>query len=62
MPLVIPGVTSNKGENDKTNKWMNELVGKKIGDSSNETVRPRPPDPNRIMSQCTIVSADLFGI
>ena len=39
MPLVVPGLTSNSGDNEQTNKWMNELVGKKIGDSSNETVR-----------------------
>jgi hypothetical protein len=37
MPLVVPGLQS-KGSDDKTNKWMNDLVGKKIGDSSNETV------------------------
>ena len=39
MPLVVPGLTSNSGENDKTNNWMNQLMGKKIGDTSNETVR-----------------------
>jgi hypothetical protein len=38
MPLVVPGLTSNSGDNDQTNKWMNELMGKKIGDTSNETV------------------------
>ena len=39
MPLVVPGLTLSKDGNDeKTNKWMNELVGKKIGDTSNETV------------------------
>ena len=37
MPLVVPGLQS-KGSDDKTNKWMNDLVGKKLGDSSNETV------------------------
>ncbi len=37
MPLVVPGLTS-KGGNDKTSQWMNDLVGKKIGDNSNETV------------------------
>jgi len=42
MPLVVPGLTSNSGDNDQTNKWMNDLVGKKLGDSSNETVRCYP--------------------
>jgi hypothetical protein len=38
MPLVVPGLTNNSSENDKTNNWMNQLVGKKLGDTSNETV------------------------
>lgn len=37
MPLVVPGITS-QGGNDKTSDWMNKLMGKKIGDNSNETV------------------------
>lgn len=37
MPLVVPGLQSAGGE-DKTSKWMNDLVGKKIGDTKNETV------------------------
>ncbi|KAK4553160.1 hypothetical protein LTR86_009690 [Recurvomyces mirabilis] len=36
MPLVVPGLMS-EGGNDKTNDWMNKLMGKKIGESSNET-------------------------
>lgn len=43
MPLVVPGLTS-KGEDERTNKWMNELVGKKIGENKNETVC-HPPSP-----------------
>lgn len=39
MPLVVPGMMSNNS-GDKTSDWMNKLVGKKIGDSSNETVSP----------------------
>ena len=38
MPLVVPGLTNNSSENDKTNNWMNQLMGKKLGDTSNETV------------------------
>lgn len=37
MPLVVPGLQSKDG--DKSSNWMEKLVGKKIGDSSNETVR-----------------------
>lgn len=38
MPLVVPGVmTNNSG--DKTEEWMNKLVGKRLADEpSNETV------------------------
>lgn len=38
MPLVVPGVTSQSG--DKTEEWMNKLVGKKLSeqDASNEVV------------------------
>ena len=46
MPLVVPGLQSTDG-NDKTSKWMNDLVGKKIGETSNETVSlPTLSDPN----------------
>lgn len=39
MPLVVPGLTSNSGDsNDLTSQWTNQLMGKKLGDSSNETV------------------------
>lgn len=41
MPLVVPGLTSNSGD-DKTSGWMNQLMGKKLGDSSNETVCSSP--------------------
>ncbi|KAM0696960.1 hypothetical protein Q7P36_003031 [Cladosporium allicinum] len=44
MPLVVPGLTNNSSENDKTNNWMNQLMGKKIGDTSNETLRVKIAD------------------
>lgn len=39
MPLVVPGVTTQQS-GDKTEEWMNKLVGKKLSeeDASNETV------------------------
>lgn len=39
MPLVVPGLMGNNSGDDKTSKWMNELMGKKIGEGSDETVR-----------------------
>ena len=41
MPLVVPGLQS-KGGDDKTSKWMNSLMGKKIGESSDQTVCSSP--------------------
>lgn len=38
MPLVVPGINSQGGAGDKTSEWMNKLVGKKIGDSSDQVV------------------------
>ncbi|KAJ5329311.1 hypothetical protein N7452_009701 [Penicillium brevicompactum] len=34
MPLVVPGINSSMG--DKSD-WVNKLMGKTIGDNSNET-------------------------
>jgi hypothetical protein len=65
MPLVVPGLTSNSGDNDQTNKWMNELVGKKLGDSSNETVRLAPCYKPRVYGllvvpeQTSLITTDL---
>lgn len=36
MPLVVPGLTSSS--DDKNSQWMGQLAGKKLGESSNETV------------------------
>lgn len=41
MPLVIPGLQSSSGS-DKTTKWQNDLMGKKIGDASDQVVRAFP--------------------
>lgn len=37
MPLVIPGMQSSGGD-DKTSKWMDQLMGKKLGDSNDNMV------------------------
>lgn len=38
MPLVVPGITSNNASS-KTDDWLNKLAGKKLGDTSDATVR-----------------------
>jgi hypothetical protein len=59
MPLVVPGLTSNSGDNDQTNKWMNQLMGKKIGDQSNETVScPSPRADVHFLEPC-LIAADI---
>jgi len=37
MPLVVPGI--NSGGDDKNSQWMNKLMGKKLGDDHDQTVR-----------------------
>lgn len=60
MPLVVPGLTSNSGDsNDLTSKWMNQLMGKKIGDSSNETVRLERPNLKLMVTKASM--ADTCG-
>lgn len=36
MPLVVPGINNTGGSKDE---WLNKLVGKKISESSDATVR-----------------------
>ena len=36
MPLVVPGINNTGGGKDE---WLNKLVGKKISESSDATVR-----------------------
>lgn len=36
MPLVVPGLQSKDGNSG--DDWMSKLMGKKLGDSHNETV------------------------
>lgn len=37
MPLIVPGLQTKDGK-DELSKWENELLGKTIGDKSDETV------------------------
>jgi hypothetical protein len=40
MPLVVPGLMTN--DKDKTTNWQNQLMGKKIGDTSDAIVSNIP--------------------
>ncbi|KAI5369318.1 Putative proteinase inhibitor I78 [Septoria linicola] len=58
MPLVVPGLQSTDGS--KTSDWMNKLVGKKIGDTSNETTFARTdlPEQHRVVQKGDFVTQD----
>lgn len=49
MPLVVPGMQSKDG--DKTSDWMNKLMGKKIGESSDEVTFAKKdlPSEHRVL-------------
>lgn len=59
MPLVVPGLQSAGGD-DKTSKWMNDLVGKKIGDTKNETTFAKSdlPKEHRIVPEGGMMTMD----
>ncbi len=58
MPLVVPGLQSKDG--DKTSDWMNKLVGKKIGDSSDEITFAKKdlPKEHRVVKDGDMLSMD----
>ncbi|EGP91197.1 uncharacterized protein MYCGRDRAFT_78442 [Zymoseptoria tritici IPO323] len=58
MPLVVPGLQSKNG--DKSSNWMEKLVGKKIGDSSNETTFAKTdlPKQHRIVKEGDMMTMD----
>ncbi|KAK3725212.1 hypothetical protein LTR37_000723 [Vermiconidia calcicola] len=60
MPLVVPGLQSKDGGSDKTSKWMNDLMGKKIGDTSNETTfaKNKLPQEHRIVKEGDMMTMD----
>jgi len=59
MPLVVPGINSG-GDNSKTEEWMNKLVGKKIGDTSNATTFAKAdlPKETRVIEPGSMVTKD----
>lgn len=68
MPLVVPGVTSSlTGSSDsKTSEWQNKLLGKKIGDASDNMVTipssplPAPPTSNILLGSRSLSSYHLL--
>ncbi|KAF2722825.1 hypothetical protein K431DRAFT_221192 [Polychaeton citri CBS 116435] len=61
MPLVVPGLSSNSGDgNDQTSHWMTQLMGKKIGDDSNETTfaKKELPQNHRVVKEGDMMTMD----
>ncbi|KAL3427839.1 peptidase inhibitor [Phlyctema vagabunda] len=60
MPLVVPGINSQEDGNDKTQEWMNKLVGKKIGETSDQTTFAKTdlPKEHRVIQKGTMVTKD----
>ena len=58
MPLVVPGLMSKDGSKDKTAEWQNQLMGKKLGDTSDNMVCP-PSFPSPLSSTTLPSSATI---
>ncbi|KAL4868335.1 hypothetical protein BDV12DRAFT_169808 [Aspergillus spectabilis] len=57
MPLVVPGINNTSGGKDD---WLNKLVGKKIGDSSDATsfAKKDLPESHRILKPGSSMTMD----
>lgn len=63
MPLVVPGVTTSltgNSTNDKTAEWQSKLLGKKIGEQSNEQMFAKKdlPSDHRVLEPGSMTTAD----
>ncbi|KAI4748397.1 hypothetical protein E4T50_01280 [Aureobasidium sp. EXF-12298] len=59
MPLVIPRMQSSGGD-DKTSKWMDQLMGKKLGDSSDNMTFAKKdlPQQHRVVKGDSMMTMD----
>ncbi|KAF2842292.1 hypothetical protein M501DRAFT_1013645 [Patellaria atrata CBS 101060] len=58
MPLVVPGLMgTNK---DDSTKWENELIGKQLGDQTNETTFAKKdlPKEHRVVREGDMMTMD----
>ncbi|MCJ1257585.1 hypothetical protein MMC24_005411 [Lignoscripta atroalba] len=58
MPLVVPGI--NSGGDDKQSSWMDKLMGKKIGDTTDSTnfARQDLPKEHRVLEPGSMATQD----
>ncbi|AEO55590.1 hypothetical protein MYCTH_2086920 [Thermothelomyces thermophilus ATCC 42464] len=57
MPLVVPGVTADNMEDNKTQEWTNKLVGKKLSEEPSSETTDLPPQ-TRVLPPGAIVTKD----
>jgi hypothetical protein len=61
MPLVVPGITSTgKDSDNKVQDWQNQLMGKKLGESSDTTTFAKQdlPSEHRIIKEGDMMTMD----
>jgi len=60
MPLVVPGLQSKDGASDKSSEWQNKLMGKKIGESNDQTTfaKTELPKEHRVLKEGDMASMD----
>ncbi|KAF1817116.1 hypothetical protein P152DRAFT_453718 [Eremomyces bilateralis CBS 781.70] len=58
MPLVVPGLTTSS--KDKTEEWNHKLMGKKIGEESNEIFFAKKdlPSEHRVVKEGDMMTMD----
>jgi len=60
MPLVVPGLMSKDGSKDKTADWQNQLMGKKLGDTSDNITFAKSdlPKETRVVKEGDVMTMD----
>ncbi|KIX95655.1 uncharacterized protein Z520_08775 [Fonsecaea multimorphosa CBS 102226] len=60
MPLVVPGINNTSGGSSNTSEWMNKLMGKRIGETSNETsfAKKDLPQNHRVVEEGGMMTMD----
>ncbi|KAJ9647890.1 hypothetical protein H2201_001257 [Coniosporium apollinis] len=60
MPLVVPGLMGKSGASDDSSKWQEQLMGKKLGDVSDNTTfaRKELPKETRVLKQGDMATMD----
>jgi len=58
MPLVVPGLMSNS--KDKNEEWSHKLMGKKLGDASDEVTFAKRdlPEQHRVVNEGDMMTMD----